>query len=92
MEFEWDPLKAISNEKKHDVSFQEALSAFQDPLSLSIHDPVHSEEEDRFVLVGMTEKNRLMVVVYTTRGESIRIISARSATQKERRDYESTPK
>lgn len=92
MEFEWDPLKAISNERKHDVGFQEALSAFQDPLSLSIHDPVHSEEEDRFVLVGMTEKNRLMVVVYTMRGESIRIISARSATQKERRDYESTPK
>ncbi len=88
MEFEWDPLKAASNVKKHHVGFEEALTAFMDPFALSIHDPIHSEAENRFILVGLIIRQRYVAIAYTMRGETVRIISVRLATQKERRDYE----
>jgi len=90
--FEWDPQKAKSNLKKHGVSFEEASTAFQDTLSLTIDDPLHSIDEVRVVLIGMSNKNRLLVVVHTERGDNIRIISARKATKKERKNYESNEK
>jgi uncharacterized DUF497 family protein len=89
MEFEWDPEKEKANLAKHDVSFVEAMTIFGDPLELTIADPYHSEEEFRFLSVGLPSGGRLLVVAYTERGERIRIISAREATAKERREYES---
>jgi len=86
--FEWDEKKAKRNIRKHKVSFEEATTVFADPLSLTIPDPLHSEEEDRFVTMGMSIKGRLLVVVHTERGEAIRIISARPATRGEREAYE----
>ncbi|MGQ0568453.1 MAG: BrnT family toxin [Armatimonadota bacterium] len=73
---------------KHGVSFEEAATAFVDPLSLTIFDPDHSEEEDRFILLGQTYTGRLVVVVHTDRGDSARIIRARLATRRERKEYE----
>jgi uncharacterized protein len=90
MEFEWDDAKAEQNLKKHGVSFKDASTAFGDPLSATVFDPDHSEDEDRFVLVGETTSRRLVVVVHTDRDDRVRIISARLATPRERRDYEST--
>jgi uncharacterized DUF497 family protein len=87
--FEWEPQKAKSNLKKHGVSFEEASTAFQDTLSLTIDDPLHSIDEVRAVLIGMSNKNRLLVVVHTEKEDNIRIISARKATKKERKNYES---
>jgi len=87
--FEWEPQKAKSNIKKHGVSFEEASTAFQDTLSLAIDDPLHSIDEERVVLIGMSNKSRLLVVVHTERVDNIRIISARKATKKERGNYES---
>ena len=87
--FEWDPQKAKSNLEKHGVSFEEASTAFQDTLSLTIDDPLHSIDEERLILIGMSQKNRILVVVHTERGDNIRIISARKATKKERKNYES---
>jgi len=81
--FEWDRRKAASNLQKHGVSFEEAATAFGDPLSVTIRDPDHSEEEERFVLLG-----RFLVVVHTERGDTIRIISARLAKGHERKAYE----
>jgi uncharacterized DUF497 family protein len=89
LSFEWDPQKAISNIEKHDVSFEEASTIFHDPLSFTIDDPLHSENEKRMVHFGVSLKNRLLVVVFTERGSIIRIISARKASQKERKHYES---
>ena len=86
--FEWDSQKAKSNIKKHGVSFEDASTAFRDPLSLTIDDPLHSTGEDRIVLIGMSHKGRLLVVIHTERGNNIRIISAREATKKERNSYE----
>lgn len=86
--FEWDASKANSNIDKHGVSFEEASTAFQDPLSLTIEDPVHSSDEERMILIGFSLKNRLLVVVHTERGDNIRIISARTATKRERETYE----
>jgi hypothetical protein len=86
--FEWDPEKAKRNLEIHGVSFDEASTAFGDALSLTIYDPLHSEDEDRFILTGNTYKNRLLIVVHTERGNRIRIISARKATNKEREYYE----
>lgn len=86
--FEWDEAKAQQNQKKHQVSFEEAATVFGDPLSLTIDDPVHSAEEERFVTIGESAQHRLLVVVHTDRGERIRLISAREATSQERRDYE----
>ncbi len=90
--FEWDRNKARRNLKIHGVSFDEASTAFKDTLSLTIRDPLHSDEEDRFILIGNSGRNRLLVVVHTERGENIRIISARKATKKERKQYEENAK
>jgi uncharacterized DUF497 family protein len=86
--FEWDDAKAEQNKLKHLVSFEEAATVFGDPLSLTIDDPLHSQQEERFVTVGESARHRLLVVVHTDRGERVRIISAREATSRERRDYE----
>jgi len=86
--FEWDDKKAAANLRKHGVSFEEAVSAFGDPLSLTIPDPEHSEAEERCVLLGMTERRRLVVVVHTEQADTVRLMSARLATPAERRDYE----
>jgi uncharacterized DUF497 family protein len=86
--FEWDQKKAASNLRKHGVSFKEAATAFGDPLSLTIPDPDHSLEEDRFVLIGESQKERLLVVAHAERSDTIRIISARLATRGERKSYE----
>jgi uncharacterized DUF497 family protein len=90
--FEWDPNKARRNLEIHGVSFDEASTAFKDPLSLTIGDPLRSDEEDRFILIGNSGRDRLLVVVQTERGETIRIISARKATKKERKQYEENAK
>ena len=86
--FEWDPRKAPSNLAKHGVSFEEASTAFQGTLSITIGDPLHSRDEERFVLIGWSCRNRLLVVVHTERGDRIRIISLRPATRRERLRYE----
>lgn len=86
--FEWGPSKARKNIKIHGVSFDEASTAFKDALSLTIYDPLHSDEEDRFILIGNSYKNRLLVIVHTERGNKIRIISARITTKNERKHYE----
>ena len=87
LQFTWDPQKAASNLRKHKVGFPEAATAFADPLSLTIPDPDHSVAEERFVLIGQSERRRL-VVAHVERGELIRIISARPATRRERKTYE----
>jgi uncharacterized DUF497 family protein len=86
--FEWDSAKAEENRRKHGVTFDEAASAFADTLSMTILDPDHSETEERFVLVGLSARNRLVVVVHTERDDRVRIVSARLASSHERRDYE----
>ena len=86
--FEWDKAKAKRNIEIHGITFDEASTVFKDPLSLAIFDPLRSENEDRFVLIGNSFKNRLLVVVHTERGDNIRIISARKATKNERKYYE----
>ena len=86
--FEWDPKKARSNLAKHAVSFDEASTAFRDALSVTIGDPLHSEDEERFVLIGRSCRNRLLVVVHAERAGRIRIISARRATRTETGWYE----
>jgi uncharacterized DUF497 family protein len=90
--FEWDPNKARGNIEAHGISFDKASTAFGDTLSLTIHDPLHSEEEDRFILIGNSARNRLLVVVHTERGETIRIISARKVISKERKQYKKNAK
>jgi uncharacterized protein len=86
--FEWDAEKAAGNEEKHGLSFEEASTAFGDPLSITIDDPDHSEDEARCLLLGMTHTGRLVVVVHTDRDDAVRLISARLATPRERRSYE----
>ena len=90
--FEWDPNKAKEDLEIHGVSFDEASTAFRDTLSLAIYGPLHSEEEDRFVFIGNSHKDRLLVVVHTERGDNIRLISARRASKKERKQYEENAK
>lgn len=86
--FEWDPKKARKNINTHGVSFDEASTAFRDSLSQTINDPLHSEGENRFVLLGRSIQGRILVIIHTDRGERIRIISARLATTRERLKYE----
>ncbi len=88
--FDWDENKNVSNKKKHKVSFEEAKSVFYDEHARLIADPGHSQAEDRFILLGMSYKLRVLVVVHTYResDETIRIISARKATKKETKLYE----
>lgn len=89
MSFEWDEEKAKSNIAKHDVSFDEATSVFDDPLFLTFADPEHSIQEQRFVIMGESARRRILVVSYTERAGSTRLISARQVTHKEREAYES---
>lgn len=89
MEFEWDPDKATENLAKHGVDFAEASTVFGDPLEVTIPDPDHSEGEARFLSLGLSSGQRLLVVAYTEREGKIRIIHAREAAPKERRSYES---
>ena len=89
VEFEWDANKAALNLSKHGVGFAEARTVFGDPLEVMISDPVHSAAELRFVSIGRSEVDRVLVVVYTERDHRIRIISARDPTPWERRQYES---
>ncbi len=90
MNFEWDAGKSSSNREKHGVSFEEASTAFGDPLSRTILDPDSSDDETRYILLGQAVSGRLLVVVHTDREESTRLISARLATRGERRSYEQT--
>ncbi|MCZ7573324.1 MAG: BrnT family toxin [Ardenticatenaceae bacterium] len=86
--FQWDKKKARQNLRDHRVSFEEASTVLGDTLSRTIDDPLHSEDEDRYVIIGQSARGRLLVVVHTIRGDDIRIISARVATPAERKDYE----
>jgi uncharacterized DUF497 family protein len=86
--FEWDEDKAKANLRKHGISFDEATTVFLDPFSATITDPDHSTGEQRYVDVGSSERDRVLVVVYTERGARIRIISCRKATPAERKAYE----
>ena len=88
MEFTWDWRKAERNRRKHGVTFDEAATVFFDPRELLIDDPDHSIDEDRFVSIGMSVTGRLLVVGYTERADTIRLIFARRATMPERMDYE----
>ena len=89
LQFTWDPRKAAANKRKHGIDFAEAATAFGDPLSLTIPDPDHSDVEDRFLLVGRSAQERLLVVVHVERAATeIRIISARPVTPRERAQYE----
>jgi len=85
--FEWDPRKAASNERKHSVSFDEAMTVFADWDSITIPDPDHSEGEERFLVIGLSVRGRLLVVSHVERGDNVRIISARRADSRERRKY-----
>lgn len=86
--FEWDPKKATANLAKHGVSFEEGLSVFSDPLSRIFDDEAHSAGEKREIVIGHSEKDRLILVCFTSRESSIRIFSARKSTKMERSDYE----
>lgn len=88
MDFEWDPRKVERNLAAHGVSFEEASTAFGDPLSVTISDPKHSVGEHRFVLFGLSATGRLLAISHMDRAGTIRIISARLATRHERRQYE----
>lgn len=90
MQFEWDTAKAIENASKHGVEFTEAMTVFGDPLEVVIPDPDHSIGERQFLSVGLSSAGRLLVVAYTERQQRIRLISAREATARERKNYEST--
>lgn len=88
MDFEWDETKARRNERKHRVSFVEAAEVFGDDYSSCVSDPDHSQDEDRFLLFGISEKGRYLVVSFTETEYAIRIISARHMTPPERKAYE----
>ena len=88
MRFEWDPRKADSSQKKHGVSFHEAASVLGDALSITYPDPDHSVREHRFITVGTSRLGRVLMVAHTDRRGSVRIISARKTTRRERRHYE----
>jgi len=87
VEYEWDEEKAVANLRKHGVDFADAALVLEDEHALTMGD-LYSEDEDRFVTTGRDSEERLLVVVYTWRGERIRLISAREATRRERREYE----
>ena len=88
LRFEWDEVKAAENYRKHGVRFEEGATVFHDPLSITIDDPDHSTDEQRYIDIGALKDGRVLVVSYTERGTNIRIISCREATHKERRHYE----
>ncbi len=89
MKFEWNGRKDQANQRKHRVSFQEATTVFGDPLAATVPDPDHSHGEPRYVTMGYSTSNRLVVVSHTDEVENFRIISAREANAHERKTYES---
>ena len=89
-QFEWDAKKGRSNVRKHGISFEEAITVFADPLSLNMPDPDHSENEQRYLVLGTSTRGRLLLVAYAERPPRTRIISARRASRPERRNYEDT--
>lgn len=86
--FEWDERKSNENIRKHGVSFEEAKTVFNDPFAMTISDPEHSTQEDRYIDVGMSSRGRILMVWYTEREPNIRIIGSRKAPRSERRQYE----
>jgi uncharacterized protein len=88
MKFDWDENKATRNSLKHGVSFEEAKTVFDDPLYVDFYDPNHSNDEKRYLIVGQSSQGKLLIVSYTERGDSIRLISAREVTRVEREAYE----
>ena len=90
IKFEWDPVKGTKNEEKHGVSFEEAKSVFYDEYAIQFFDEAHSDQEDRFLMLGLSNETRVLMVCHCERdeGETIRIISARKATADERKHYE----
>lgn len=89
MEFDWDTEKAKLNPKNHDgVTFEEAITVWEDLFNIELYDQDHSDEEQRFLIVGESSEQRLLIVSFTERDQKVRIISARELTPKERRDYE----
>lgn len=88
IKFEWDAAKARLNLTKHSVSFEEASTVFGDRSAITIPDPVHSLAEERFITIGVSDMGKILVVVATQRGDSLRLISARSASRRERKQYE----
>ena len=86
--FEWDEDKAAGNLDKHGVSFEDAIAVFEDFRSITIFDQSHSDDEDRYIDIGMSNQGQILTVVYTERGTRIRIISARNATPREQKYYE----
>ena len=88
IDFEWDIAKAATNLKKHRVSFSEATSVLRSSFSITIQDPDHSFDEERYITIGRSIANRLLMVSHTDRGDRTRIISARELTRKEREAYE----
>jgi hypothetical protein len=86
--FRWSPEKAAANLRKHGVGFSEAKTAFGDPFSVAVPDPGHSIGEERWILVGRSENDRLLAVADVDRRDEIRVVSARKATRSERQKYE----
>jgi uncharacterized protein len=87
VKFEWDQRKASLNARKHRVTFDEAMTVFGDWESITTLDPDHSEAEERYVIIGRSSRDRILVVWHTERGQNVRIISARRADARERRQY-----
>jgi uncharacterized DUF497 family protein len=88
LQFEWDEKKAKINKRKHGITFEEATTAFADELSITIDDPLHSDDEDRLVLIGQSKAFKTLIVIHVEKREFIRIISARKATKHEQKFYE----
>jgi uncharacterized protein len=89
-EFEWDRTKERLNRLRHGVAFDEATTVFEDPSALTVADDPHSQEEDRYIVIGLSAARRILVVCHTFRGDAVRLISARRATPRERRHYETS--
>lgn len=88
MEFEWEEAKAAANLAKHGISFDEAITVFDDPLYVDFYDPLHSQTEHRYIIIGESKQGQVLIVSYAQRDEIIRPISARRLTRSERKDYE----
>ena len=88
LDFSWDPVKAAKNLAKHGISFDEARTVFRNPLAKVLPDPTRNRDEDRAIMMGHSEGGRLLLVVFVERDDRIRIISAREASKRERREYE----
>ncbi|MGH9967567.1 MAG: BrnT family toxin [Pyrinomonadaceae bacterium] len=88
MDFGWDEEKAAGNYQKHGVSFADAATVFDDPLYVDFYDPDHSSDEHRYLIIGMSQEGRLLIVSYTEKDDVVRLISAREVTSTERNAYE----